>query len=176
MEKRSVNQDVLGRKFGDRYSLILTDPNFERRLRAFDPNLKLMFDQVKKRWTVLEWAPDNSGWNIILVAEDNDERAKALGDWIFNRLYVYRHRYEARRQDPNSFFRGLMDETDRQQTEIDRKSSDDHKHILKDDISQWRKASKELRNRPVSDAVAGYRKITPQSKLPVNGYRKVFNG
>lgn len=164
MEKTSVQEDRLGRKFGDTYSLILTEPDFERRLQSFDPNLKLMFDQVSKKWRVLEWAPDNSGWNIILTAEDANGNPKPLGDWVFTRLYVYRHNYEIRHNNPSQFFDDLIYEADRQENEIETKSSIDHMYQLLDERNEWRRAARELSGRPTSDVTAGYPKITPKTK------------
>ncbi len=154
------NLDTLGRKVEQTYSRIITDPTFENRLRAFDPKLKLMFDQGTKKWTILEWAYDNSGWNIILVAEDSKGEAKPLGEWVFNKLYVWRKKWEEKAQvGADKFLDNLIVEAAVQKEQMRQAASDDHQAMLKDDIIQWRKVSKELNNQPVNDATAGYRKI-----------------
>lgn len=140
--------DQLGRRLDQRYSTILTDPSFERRLKAFDKNLRLMFDQHSKRWIILEWAIDHSGWNIIIKAEDSDGNAKPLGDWVFNQLYVYNHRYQDKIRNPAQFFKSLIYEETRQQEAIEKKNSDDFKGVVLDDINFWRKLSKERRYLP----------------------------
>ena len=152
------NEDQLGRKFGETYSLILTDPTFESRLRSFDPNLKLMFDQIRKKWVILEWALDNSGWNILLTAEDDKKQPKALGEWVFNKLYVWRHNAELRNKDPHQFFKDAKWNAEWDESKIETQSSIDHQNILKDERHEWRKANRELKNQPVSDATAGYPK------------------
>lgn len=152
-------QDVLGNKLGQVYSTILTDPTFERRLKAFDPNLKLLFDQKKKKWTILENAPDGSGWNKILVSEDDrTKEPKAVGEWIFERLWEFRNMYEHRHKNPNQYFNDLMYRADQQATEIQRQGSINHKNKLLDDRNEWRRAARELKNLPKSDVTAGYPK------------------
>lgn len=151
--------DGMGRQFGKEYSLILTDPDFERKLESFDKNLKLMFDQQAKRWRVLEWAPDNSGWNVIVTAQDDEGNPKPLGQWILNKLYVYRHNYELRARNPNQYFDDLMYEADKQKNVIDTRSSMDHIHQLIDDRNEWRRANRERKNLPKSDVTAGYPKV-----------------
>jgi len=152
-------RDTFGQEIEQTYSVILTDPNFERRLKAFDPRLKLMFDQGSKRWIVLEWAYDNSGWNRILVAEDKEGNPKPLGEWVFNRLFVYRQRYEAKRDiGVDQWFKNLVYEADKEKEKKSENWSDNHQAMLREDITQWRKASKELKNEPIADATAGYPK------------------
>lgn len=153
------NADGLGQKFGETYSLILTDPTFERRLKQFDPNLKLMFDQNRKRWCILEWAPDQSGWNLLITAQDDKGEAKPLGEWVFNKLYVWRHNYELRAKNPNQFFDDLMWKADWQKNTIETQISLDHQHLLSQERNEWRKAWKEINNLPKSDVTAGYPKI-----------------
>lgn len=157
MWKESVNEDKLGRKFGERYSTILTDPTFERRLKLFDPSLKLMFDQVKKRWRILEWAPDNSGWNILMTAEENGE-PRPLGEWVFNTLYVWRHNYNLKRDNPEQYWNDLMHTQKEQVSQLEAKHSDDGKHRILEERNEWRKAARELKNFPKSDVTAGYPK------------------
>lgn len=148
---------------------MLVNPYFENKLKAYDPNLKLMFDQIKKKWTILEWAPDNSGWNIIYTAEDDFGNAMPLSDYIFDHLNDMRAKYDLRRKDPNAYFDGLMKEADRQKAEIESKASVQHMAQLIDDINDWRRANRELNNRPTSDVTAGYRKIQPKPKGVIYG-------
>ncbi len=141
---------------GEQYCYILTDPTFEDRLKRFDPNLKLMFNQATKRWTILENAPDGSGWNIIITAQDDvTKEPKPLGEWIFNRLFVYRERYEARSRDPDKFFLDLLAEEDRQRAEIEAKHLEMHRDILKDEHLQFRKAFREMNNSPTERVYYG---------------------
>lgn len=152
------NEDRLGGKFGETYSLILTDPTFETRLKQFDPALKLMFDQIKKRWVVLEWAPDNSGWNIILKAEENGQ-PRALGEWVFKELHEMRRKYDEKHGNPDQFWRDLIWKADWQKDMIDTKVSIDHQHLLSEERNEWRRAWRELNNLPTSDVTAGYPRI-----------------
>ncbi len=152
--------DTFGNNVKERYSLILTEPYFEQRLKAFDPNLRLCFDQVKKRWTILERAYDGSGFKSLIVAEDDQGNPKPLGEWVFNKLFVWRKRWEAKAaMGADDWFQDLVAQAISQQAEIDARSSDNHQAMLRDDVTQWRKCSKELQGLPASDATAGYRKI-----------------
>ncbi len=152
--------DNLGQRL-DRYSVVLTDPTFEARLKRFDPNLKLMFDQVKKRWIVLEKAYDGSGFNVLLVCEDKATKEPVpLGEWVFMTLYAWRKEYERKRgMGIDKWLNDLKNEAISQKEEIAEKASQDNVDLIKDEIIQWKKASKELQGLPVADATAGYRKI-----------------
>lgn len=139
---------------------ILTDPLFERRLKSFDPRLKLMFDQSTERWVILEEAYDNTGWNCIIKCENPDKTPRPLGDWVFAKLHAKRQMYELkRRMGSDSWMDSLISEAKSQKQKIEDKNSQDHQLMIKDDLIQWRKASKEIQNQPASDAVAGYRKV-----------------
>lgn len=152
------NQDRLGRKFGETYSLILTDLNFEKRLKHFDPNLKLMFNKVEKKWVILEWAPDGSGWNILFKCEDDQKKPKGVGEWVFNKLFVMRNNYEYRKSNPDRFFDDLLYYGEKKEEERELKASEEHKSKLLDDRNLWRKAARELRNEAPADVTAGYPK------------------
>lgn len=152
-------RDTYGRPINGTYQVI-SDPSFERRLHAFDPRLKLMFDQVSKRWVILEQAYDNSGWNVILKAENKDGTERPLGEWVFNSLYVKRHNWEhAAKVGAAKWIDDLKYQLEKKREKEREKFSDDHKAMLRDDVLQWRKAAKELQGLPVSDARAGYRKV-----------------
>lgn len=152
--------DTYGQKITENYSVILTELLFERRLRNFDPNLRLMFDQVKKRWVILEWAYDNSGWNCILIAQDKEGNPKPLGDWVFNQLFVKRHNYEVKRSmGVDAYIKHLEEKAKIQKQQIAENASDDNQAMIRDNITQWRKAAKELDNGAPADAKAGYRQI-----------------
>lgn len=144
----------------ERFSTILTDPTFEKRLKAFDSRLKLMFDQRKKRWVVLEWAYDNSCYNIILVCEDENKNPLPVGEWVFNTLVAYRRRWENKKTSgANCWLDQLAYEAKCQKEKIVKNVSDDNQARIKEDITQWRKASKSIYSGCGSDAIAGYRKI-----------------
>ncbi len=137
--------------------LIIADPYFEARLKSFDPNLELVFDQSKRRWTILEKALDNSGYNIILRLEDDQGEPKPFGEWVFNKLFVFRARQEEKARV--GVVRWLNDfdyQAERQKAEILRKSSQETIDKGKDDWTLWKKACAEFTNSPVSDVTAGY--------------------
>ncbi len=151
--------DNLGQNL-DRFSVILTDPTFEARLKRFDPNLKLMFDQNKKRWTVLEKAYDGSGFNILIISEDANKNPLPLGEWVFRTLYAWKKEYERKRDmGVDKWLVNLRYKAFNQKEEIEKQSSQDNIDLIKDDIIQWKKASKAIQGLPVADATAGYRKI-----------------
>jgi len=160
MEFHPNLHDRAGNLIGKTYSLILQDPFFEKKLKNFDSNLKLTFDQIQRKWVVLENAPDGSGWNVIITCEDEHGNPKAPGEWILNRLYVYRQRYEAKKKmGVDEWFRHLKAQVDANIQSEEEKISDESRARLRDDVVQWRKAAKELDNLPASDATAGYRKV-----------------
>jgi len=159
MELASI--DTYGQRIQDTYSLILTDPSLEKRIKAFDPNLKLMFDQTKKRWVINEWAQDNSGWNCILIAEDKDGNPEPLGEWVFQVLRLKRDAWEKKiAMGANAYFNSLMDKAREQKQKMAEDASSENVDMIKDDIISWRKAAKEIEKGIPSDVTAGYRKIT----------------
>ena len=152
-------QDTYGQNIESTY-LVLGDPTFERRLKQFDPRLKLMFDQNLKRWVVLEEAYDGSGWNCIIKCQNPDKSPRPVGDWVFEKLHKYRQVYEFKvRQGIDNWLHGLRRELEYQQQIESEKASREHQDMLRDDLTQWRKASKELQGMPANDATAGYRKV-----------------
>lgn len=160
MELNPNTQDRAGQLIGETYSTVLQDPFFERKLKGFDPNLRLVFDQIRKKWVVLEAALDGSGWNIILTCEDEKGNSKAPGEWVMNRLFVYRQRYEEKqRMGVDNWFERLKSDLDAHVAKEEQKISDEYQARLREDVVQWRKAAKELDNLPPSDATAGYRKV-----------------
>lgn len=162
-------QDRLGNKIGETYSTMLVDPYFEKKLKSFLPSLKLMFDQVKKKWVILEWAPDNSGWNIIYTFQDDFGNPMPLGDYVFDHLRDMMNQNEIKLKNPDAYFDNLIYKSEKQKEEIQRKSSEEHKKKLLEDINEWRKSSRELKNQPKSDVTAGYRKINQKTKGIIYG-------
>lgn len=182
MNREATKQDFLGNKFGETYSLILTDPTFEKRLKMFHQStgghpddIKLMYDQSRKRWCVLEWAPDNSGWNLLLVCEDKiTKEPRPVGDWIFNQLFVWRHNFLEKQKDSASYWDNLDYQAKQQRLAIDSAWSREHRGILADERNEWRKAWREINSLPVADVTAGYPKststqqnISPTDETPV---------
>jgi len=159
----SLAHDETGRRIDATYKIISHD--FERRLKQFDPRLKLVFDQGRDRWVILEQAYDNSGWNIIITAEDNDGNPQPLGEWVFNKLWVYRQRWAAKqRMGTDKWLDKLANEAKAQKDKMQADASDENRAMIRDDITQWRKAAREVAGDPASDAKAGYRKTTTKPK------------
>ena len=152
--------DTFGHKISESYTRVLVDPFFERRLKLFDPNLCLMFHRFRERWMVLEKSPAGVGYNIIIVAEHPDTKhPRPLGDWVFEKLYKYRQMHDLKmKRGVNNWFKDLESQAFSQKNEIEQKISSDHQDMIKDDLLQWKKISKEYQNLPVSDAKAGYPK------------------
>jgi len=150
--------DTMGQRVDEIYT-IMTDPTFERRLKAFDPRLKLMFDQASKRWVILEWAYDNSGWNIILKCEDSEGKPKPLGDWVFNKLYAYRQNWITMAEGGvDNWLNSLSSQADEYKRKKDEEASSKHIDMILDEINEWRRAARELDGLPKSDVTAGYPK------------------
>lgn len=156
MEKNSTNQDILGNKFGERYSTFLVDPAFEARLRLYDPQLKLMFDQVTKRWVILVWAEDNSGWQILMKCEDDFGNPMPLGDHVFTHLNWMRRQYEEKRKSPTVFLDSLIEKAEAYKEKRSKELSEEAQYRVRHDISQWRKAFNNHSKLSPSDAIAGY--------------------
>lgn len=148
--------DTYGRKTDEIYTVI-ADPTFERRLKEFDSNLKLMFDQESKRWVILEWAYDNSGWNIILKCEDKEGNPKPLGDWVFNKLFVFRQAWIAKMdKGPDKWLDDLVAECKDIKQEQEQKSAVARQDAILDDITEWKKAAREFDGGCANDVTAGY--------------------
>jgi len=164
MEMNSCKVDALGNEIGRDYSLILTDPYFEKRLKRFDPHLKLTFDQNKKRWMILEYVPAYGNFNILMTAEDEvTKKPIALGDWVFNKLFVWRHNALEKQKNFSAWWDKIRYEEEQQRMAIDMAWSREHQGILADERISWRKAFRELNNLPISDVTAGY----PKSQNPI---------
>ena len=152
-------KDRLGGIAGEKYSLVLYDPVFERRLKQFDPNLRLRFNRFNERWYVLEKALIGSGYNIILKCEDDKGNPKPVGEWLFNKLFVMRHNYDELRRNPNQWWNNFEYQVEKEQEEIAQKGHVEQKARLIDDVNQWRKAYRDFVDLPKSDVTAGYPKV-----------------
>jgi hypothetical protein len=152
-------RDILGNEYNENQTIILKDPWFEVWLKRFDPNLRLVFDQGRRKWIILEWSPPAGAYNILLVCEDKDGNPKGLGDWVKNKLIVWRNNYEVKkRQGVDQWMNALNKEALRQKEEIDQRCSKEMQYIINDERLGFRKAYREMRNEPISDVTAGYRK------------------
>lgn len=148
--------DTHGRQLNDGYT-ILMDPTFENRLKNFDPNLILVFDQIRKRWVVMEKALDGSGHNILIVAEDDHGNPKPLGEWVFNALFVYRARHEEKhRMGADQWIAQLKHQAEYENAKSAVKASQTAKEMIVDDINVWRRGIAELNNEPTSDIGVHY--------------------
>lgn len=154
--------DIRGNVMGKDYCLILTDLDFENRLKRFDPSLYLRFNKLSKMWMVLERCPDGTGYNVLIECKHDDGTPKPLGEWVFNRLFVMRHNYEFKRseEEKNSgaWFNHYMYESERNKERELKKLS--HENILHhvDDVNLYKKFWRHINKQPTSDVTAGYRK------------------
>lgn len=148
------------------FGKILLDSNFEKRLKLFDPNLKLVFDQARQRWTILEWALDNSGWNILIRAEDDQGNEKPLGEWVFNKLFVWRHNQEEKaRKGVDQWIKDTDYECDRQKEAILRNHSNNFRAHIVEDINEFRRGFKIMNNESPADVTAGYPKVAHKRRI-----------
>jgi hypothetical protein len=159
-----LNQkDALGRDLGKNF-LLLTDLNFEKRLKLFDPNLRLAFHKKKQRWMILEKRFDGL-WNLLMTLEDDQGNAKAPGDWAINQLAVWRQNYEVRRgMGEDRWWQELEKYCDVVQEEREAVLSVENQLRVIDSINLWRKGFRGLQNLPQSDVVAGYPKVNVKPK------------
>jgi len=158
MEFNSQDRDALGKVIGDKYCLILTDLNFERKLKAFDPCLKLAFNKIDKRWCILERRERQTRWNILFKCEDREGNAKPVGDWVLNKLFVMRNNHHEFLRKGDQFWDDMdaRNEMVRETARI--KSHHNGRLKLIDDVNLYRKAYREMNNMPTSDVTAGYPK------------------
>ena len=160
---RENAKDTYGQIANKVYSFgkILTDHNFETRLKLFDSNLRLVFDNTKQRWTILEWALDNSGWNTVLIAQDKNGNEKPLGEWVFNQLFAWRESAAARNKIGfDAWCKNLELQAQEQAAEIERAMSLENQYRIRHTINNFRRGFKQMNNEPTSDVTAGYPKIT----------------
>lgn len=143
---------------------IMPDSTWDMRLKAFDPNLRLVFDQLTKRWKIIENALDGDGVNIVLTLEDCEGNAQPFGEWIFGALRDFRNKaYEAKR-NLDQFLLGEENEAQRQRSEMERKCDEIGDYFAKHEKREYGKIMNLLRGDPVSDISAGFRKITPKPR------------
>lgn len=164
MNKEEIKEDILGNKFGERYNTYLVDPAFERKLKAYDPKLKLMFDQFSKRWAILVWREDNSGWQILMKCEDDFGNPMPLGDAVFEHLNWMRQRYNEKHRNADGFYESLLSQADDYKEKLQKKIAQENQYKIRTDFTQWRKGFDELNNLPKADAIAGYPKIHQKPK------------
>lgn len=151
--------DTHGRRIADGYK-ILADPTFDKRLKAFDERLSLLFDQTTQRWVIVEEAGDRSGFNIIIIAEDSEGNPKSLGDWIFNQLFVFRAKAEEKKGlGADRWLAALRYQADYETAKNFKKTSQTAREMILDDINVWRRGIAELNNEPTSDIGVSYRKV-----------------
>ncbi len=154
------------------FGRILADNSFEQRLKCFDPNLKLVFDNTRQRWTILEWALDNSGWNIVMRAQDDEGNPKPLGEWMLNQLYVWRHNNSRQRDVGIIQWEKESDyEMEKQKAAILAGHSREFRGRIVDNINQFRRGHKEMINESTADVTAGYPKVT-YTKGELNDFSK----
>lgn len=159
MDRNECRFDRFGNEFGKEYTTILTDPAFEMKLKQFDPNLRLFFNKEVKRWVILEWALDCSGWNVIFIFEDDYKHPMPVGDWVFMHLREMRNTNERLRKNPKQFFLDTYNLSDRQFDQEDRRIDDETRHLLREHRNEFRKGWRALNKMPLADVTAGYRKI-----------------
>ena len=146
-------------RYKEKYSVILADNTFEKRLHFYDPSLLLRFDQACKRWVILQPELQHPGsYRRLIVAEDAKSRPLVLSDWVFDMLNQYREEAIKRDSNINNFIK--EEEYGREQYELKTKSNIDsdgiyfHNHERK----EWRKIAAQINNEPVGDVTAGYSK------------------
>lgn len=144
----------------------LLDSTFEKRLKAFDPTLELLFNQANKRWQVMRRHEDNNmKWSIILVLEDQDGTPLHVGDWVFKALRIKRKKAEeALTKGVDWLINDKKAQIKKQKEEIQQKTSRDNIDRTKDNFNQFLRMIADLENRPVSDVTAGYPKATTKQK------------
>lgn len=153
-------------------NLMIVDPGFLRKLKAFDPLLDCVFYKHLERWVIRGF--DQYGRCVqpyLLILEDEKTKeAKPFGDWVLNVLHVWRQRAMERDHNIDAYVRKQEAEEQRQREYIEKCVSDDHQAQLKDDILQWRRAAQEINNLPTSDigfhAVKGIK--TEEKPTPTN--------
>lgn len=150
-------KDALGRDIGANH-IVLTDIDFERRLRIFDPNLRLIFNKSKERWVILEKRLDGM-YNTVFALEDRDGNSMPPGEWVLNKLLVFKHNADMIRGDPNGFWKDWDYYKEHRDAVSERSIRDDSIHRIVDDILTWRKAIRKAQGLPVGDVTAGYRKV-----------------
>lgn len=159
MDKRDCREDRFGNLFEKDYVTILSDPFLERKLKDFDERLKLVYNKEKDRWVILEWALDNSGWNVIYIFEDDFGNKMPPGEYVLMHLKDMRDNNDALRADVDQYFLNLENKVEDLTFKEEAKIGDLHKHLIREHINPIRKAFRSINNKPTADITAGYRKI-----------------
>lgn len=128
----------------------------ESQLKKFDPHLYLRFDDLRNRWMVFEYYPENVYIKPLFWLEDSKGEPKEFGQWVINKLNVqhlnWKHKEEV---GSNKWCDELFAEADKQKKELEEKIAQENLYQYKHDKLQWRKGAAELLNRP-NDVFAGY--------------------
>lgn len=162
-------QDGLGKEAGKHYDFTQVHPDFKRRLTLYDPCLVIAFDKTCSKHCVIERLP-NGTFNKIFYLQNTRGEPVPPGEWVFHRLDKCRRLADEINRNPDAYLQNLMNRNEYVDRELEEKSSEENKYRLKDDINQWRRAARELDNRPTSDVTAGYPKS--QKKEIVDGSKK----
>lgn len=142
----------------------LKNSYWETQLKKFDPSLYVRFDEIKSKWLVFEYYPENVYIKPLFWLEDADGNSKEFGQWVLNKLNVMRLNWEHKEKvGTNTWFDELEKEADRQYAEMEEKQAEENRYAIKSDKLQWRKGARELLNKPTSDVFAGYQ-FNPEQK------------
>lgn len=132
-------------------------------LNQFDPTLRLWFSERRSRWFIVQLLPGNKYPQTVMCLQDKDGNAKPFGNWAIATLWNMRCKMETK-DDWNKYFDNLEYEMKKQEAIEKQKSHELAQDMIVDNITQWRKAEKEICGGSVSDVTAGYQKIDTKPK------------
>lgn len=120
---------------------------FKKRLKNFDPNLKVVFNCETERFEILRYS--SGRWHWVIAIENEDGSFRHLDERIFKRLYE---------MDIISRFGSIenwekhMDEMQENwRKEQDKKNDHELKCKIKDDRKLWQRAEENFRSGIVNE-------------------------
>lgn len=144
----------------------LRNSYYESELKKFDEHLFLRFDELKNKWMIFEYYPENVYIKPLFWLEDrNGNPIEYDHNFVMNKLNVMHMNWQHKESvGVNKWFDGLEAEADKQKQEMEEKIAEENLYMYRHDKLQWRKGARELLGRPAGDVFAGYPKVTKQTK------------
>lgn len=140
---------------------------FKQRMFEYDPYLFISFHKAKNKKAIFRYNGKTELPDFIMEIPQDPS-----WDKVKEKLDEFRRNADEIKRNPDAFHDKLMAKKDSHDEKLKKKVSDDTKNLLKDNLLLFRKASRELKNEPVSDVTAGFPKATQSKKEKRNGRKK----
>jgi hypothetical protein len=121
--------------------------HFSDRLKAFDKNLKAVFNCGTERWEIYRYS--RGRWHWIIAVENDDESYRPLDERVFRKLYEID--IIARYGSVANYERHLDEKKKRWQDNEQKNMDYELRCDIKDDRKLWQRAAENFRSGKVND-------------------------